>query len=101
MKAQHSPGPFELNGDGAIVAQLGSKRTGFHLVTAPLTNALEPIAPEVVEANAHLLKAAPQLLSALEQLLDYLQPVPPCDPGCACVFDAAHQAIAAAKGGAK
>lgn len=24
----HTPGPYELQGDGAIVAQLGSKRTG-------------------------------------------------------------------------
>lgn len=66
----HTPGPYELQGDGAIVAQLGSKRTGVMLVTAPLTSALVPLTPEAVEANAHLLTAAPLMLSALEMVRD-------------------------------
>lgn len=63
----HTPGPYEVNGEGAVVAQLGTKRTGHILITAQLTSALEPIAEETVEANAHLFKAAPQLLDALRK----------------------------------
>lgn len=66
----HTPGPFEINGEGPVVAQLGSKRTGFRLITAPLAPALDPITEDAVEANARLLKAAPQLLHALEMVRD-------------------------------
>lgn len=103
MKAQHTPGPFEINGEGAVIATVGGKRAGFQLITAPVTSALEPLSPEEVEANAHLMKASPLLLQALEMVRDADDdcrrdgmPTIPVQPRA--VIDAA---IAAAKGGAR
>lgn len=99
---RHTHGPYELQGEGAIVAQLGSKRTGVFLITAPLTSALEPIPAETVEANAHLLTASWQMLKALQDTLDYWTTTgfATCDPGCNCIVEDVKAAIAAAKGGA-
>ena len=99
----HTPGPYELQGDGAIVAQLGSTRTGVFLITAPLTSALAPLTPEAVEANAHLLTAAPLMLKALKDTLDYWTTTgfAECEPGCDCVVEDVKAAIAAAEGGAQ
>lgn len=98
----HTEGPFELNGDGAVIATLGTKRTGFTLVTAPMTSALVSLTPEAVEANAHLLKASPLLLKALEDTLDYWTTTgfAECEPSCDCIVEDVRAAIAAAKGGA-
>ncbi len=99
----HTPGPYELQGDGAIVAQLGSKRTGVMLVTAPLTSALVPLTPEAVEANAHLLTAAPLMLSALEETLEYFDGTSfcACRGKCGCIVGSVRNAVKAAKGGAQ
>lgn len=98
----HTPGPFELNGEGPVVAQLGSKRTGHFLITAPLTNALEPPSEEQVKGNACLLATAPQMLQALESVMDFWKAggADQCEPGCWCVVDFVRKTIEIAKGGA-
>ena len=91
---------MSCRGEGAIVAQLGSKQTGVFLITAPLTNALEAIPAERVEANAHLLAASWQMLAALERTLRFWKGIgfANCQPGCDCIVEDVKKAIAAAKG---
>lgn len=99
----HTEGPFELNGDGAVIATLGTKRTGFTIITAPMTSALVPLTPEAVEANAHLLTAAPLMLSALEETLEYFDGTSfcACRGKCGCIVGSVRNAVKAAKGGAQ
>lgn len=64
----HTPGPFEINGDGPLVALITSTGRIHAEITAPTRNRFEPLSTETLDANAHLLKAAPRLLEALKVL---------------------------------
>jgi hypothetical protein len=104
MNAQHSPGPFEIDGEGAVIASVPTSFRSVALITAPTVPVHDEPRGEVAVANAQLLKAAPQMLSALESALDWYEGTGFCacapDP-CECIVGSAREAIAAAKGGAR
>jgi len=96
--AAHTVGPWEINGEGAIVAVVAPARYGLAgVITAPLTSRLEPVAEEQQHANAALLVAAPDLLAASLALLEHMRPLVlmlPADNPVAVAFgqlDAAAQ----------
>ena len=64
---KHTPGPWEANGV-LVVASNDSFRTLFEC--KPLTMTLSV---EECEANAHLIAAAPELLEACKEALNYVQ----------------------------
>ncbi len=102
MKSRHTPGPFEIAGEGPCVATVRRGRHDDILITAPLRSSMEPQTGAIADANAHLFKAAPQMLLALESTLNYWESVgfATCEPGCDCIVEDVRAAIAAAKGGA-
>jgi hypothetical protein len=85
MTSQHTPGPWRI-GDA-----------GFTVFGPPKPGALpETIAPVKNRANARLISAAPDLLEALEALLDR-DPAPPLEK-IGAVYVNARAAIAKARG---
>jgi len=85
MTSQHTPGPWRI-GDA-----------GFTVFGPPKPGALpETIAPVKNRANARLIAAAPDLLAALEALLDR-DPAPPLEK-IGAVYVNARAAIAKARG---
>lgn len=65
MKAQHTPGPWELHESNAIV---GGKIDDHRIWLRPVIARFET---GVSEANAHLIAAAPELLEALLDLCHF------------------------------
>lgn len=95
--SEHTPGPWEIH------PQLDSC---YRDISAPKHIALAQVvwrfeeedrSPEC-EANAHLIAAAPDLLGALNSLLEYLHEYDLDYPEAAPVFDKARAAIAKARG---
>jgi hypothetical protein len=85
MTTQHTPGPWRI-GDA-----------GFTVFGPPKPGALpETIAPVKNRANARLISAAPELLAALEALIDR-DPAPPLEK-IGAVYVNARAAIAKARG---
>lgn len=62
MKTQHTPGPWQLNADNRIVFV---PTNGFGNDNIAFINP-EGKAPDLMEANARLIAAAPDLLEALK-----------------------------------
>lgn len=100
-KPKHTPGPWALEswrdehysliGDGKVL--LG--RLSQHLTDAPgFIDA---------KANATLIAAAPELLEALERILEHVPKYSAStfDPGTQTAFTLAAQTVAKAKGGAR
>ena len=95
--SKHTPGPWQIKrhfdpGYKFISAQ---KHTALAQVVWCMED--EDRSPEC-EANAHLIAAAPDLLGALNSLLEYLHEYDLDYPEAAPVFDKARAAIAKAKG---
>lgn len=95
-RATHTPGPW------TFYAKLSGSEThrGFKLVSLKfLIGELIPIDEDGLEgkANAYLIAAAPDMLEALEAMLQAFVPVSRCQ---AETTDKARAAIAKAKGGA-
>lgn len=87
MKAQHTPGPWK-NDDGTIRSSCGVSIAAVLNIAWPLGRK-----PENPEANARLIAAAPELLEALEGLLEEVE-------GCMCTYEmVARAAISKATGG--
>ena len=81
--AKHTPGPWTISKDGRIVAPLiGAKiweqQQTKHIATVPFgADALTPVtAGSERAANARLIAAAPELLAALENVLNEFVHVP-------------------------
>ena len=96
MKATHTPGPWKAGGFENIVV---NSADGFTIVACPCGSPDAAIAE--IKANAALISAAPELLSALAELLALGES--DHHHGCTCdeckAFAAARAAIAKAKGG--
>jgi len=81
----HTPGPWTCD---------GIKVYGSGIQVGSIYPAVTADEEMMVEANAHLIAAAPELLAALQDL------VPRCMPHCAMGCSRAMDAIALATGGA-
>ena len=68
MSAKHTPGPWRVDIDRAIVAD-SQARGIWRTVVADLGLPTSPNGAQEREANAHLIAAAPDLLEALEELV--------------------------------
>lgn len=89
MSAAHTPGPWAVSGAGRHALVRGED-----LTIVAVRHRLEG---DVHEANACLIAAAPDLLEALEQLLDDLDALAPAKP-CIEAIEQAQAAIAKARG---
>ena len=108
MSAHHTPGPWRVGDAGATV--YGPKREDGSLPTVVAKVSRSPLAGDRVKANARLIAAAPELLAALEGLLDLAECEAYTRLECGADADerkeldrllcAACAAIAKAKGGA-
>lgn len=64
MKAQHTPGPWEVSGNGIWAVSQWNARFRLATVTTP-----SPMNGVDWEANAKLIAAAPKMLEALESII--------------------------------
>lgn len=67
MKNQHTPGPWENHCGEVTTPQINGR--SYRRIAAVQDYGLGGL-PEVDEANAHLISAAPDLLEALKELVD-------------------------------
>ena len=94
MEKKHTPGPWEVNGNGENeICQLD-------IVTITANHDINDDGPERVEADAALIAAAPELLEALERLTEYIDAYIVVDQLGENLKDIARAAIRKAKGGA-
>lgn len=77
MAAKHTPGPWVTNTAGSAKRGEPFKVTEIYVYapdtqddTAICADVIDPVTQEPSEANAHLIAAAPELLSALEMVRD-------------------------------
>lgn len=75
--SKHTPGPWRIE----FVKDVSSGSVGSHIIR--LGNEWEYLAfhksgstPDVEKANAHLIAAAPEMLEALENLLQFVDSIP-------------------------
>jgi hypothetical protein len=94
----HTPGPWRVGRNGAVVADVpipemqGSDEVeyyGGHLVAESIT-----------PSNAQLIAAAPDLLQACRDTMDYWESTgfAECEEGCDCIVDQMRAALAKARG---
>jgi len=70
-QSKHTPGPWTIDGSVRTSINAGTK----HIALANFYNSVEPefnVSGEEHEANARLIAAAPELLAALDELVDAL-----------------------------
>ncbi|MCA3573115.1 MAG: hypothetical protein IOC86_04310 [Aestuariivirga sp.] len=93
MTSQHTPGPWSRNIKPATKYPILFAGRNTHICTVSVSG----LPPETVEANLLLIRAAPDMLAALESLVagNYGQPRGVTVPA----LDIARAAIARAKGG--
>ena len=95
---KHTPGPWNLNGNGILLHPVTNRQ----LVTQRIETYLGSF--EVLDetnepdANARLISSAPDLLSALEEMMSVFQDHEQYDEESAEVVSIARAAIAKAKG---
>ena len=92
----HTPGPWAYYESTPLAGMTGLHRVvhGSGIQVASIFPAVTADEEMMVEANANLIAAAPELLAALQDL------VPRCMPHCAMGCSRAMDAIALATGGA-
>ena len=98
----HTPGPWTVEeyGDEDAPALVIHKNTETRVCFMATPGSHGD--PAKIEADAHLIAAAPELLAALKQLVADYQDVPdPTDEDGQAVFDTARAAIAKAEGSEK
>jgi hypothetical protein len=100
--AQHTPGPWEINDNGLIYGQCREGDDEAPCVADVIKDrelaAFGIMSPEET-ANARLIAAAPELLFALEALIEYAQDTMPQElDGSLDVWTQAQAAVAKARG---
>ena len=108
MSAKHTAGPWHYcrgkTGTGCPCGMVWSKPADFHVATAHKAwgdfpdDPVAEIPVEEMQANAHLIAAAPELLEALEGLIQYVPGGVDRDDIGRPWLKAAFQAIAKARG---
>lgn len=105
MEPKFTPGPWEQSGriiwrgckSGAVICQISEPRPGPWVEHKPLSYTSAD--KEEAFANAHLIRAAPDLYAALFRHAGWFDPVASGhDPSCGCGGCEAHAALAKARG---
>jgi hypothetical protein len=90
-KSQHTPGPWALDGEGPELATVWAPERPNIEITAPARSRFNEPSDDECAANARLIAAAPDLLTALRDLLDG-------DGNLLKAMDRARTALAKAEG---
>ena len=74
---KHTPGPWKVNANVGKRGELGIVADAAPCVIAHGMS--EKHWPEIAQANAALIAAAPEMLTALQTCLEYFESVPECE----------------------
>lgn len=97
MKNQHTPGPWiAYNADGGRILKSWRVQGSDHLPICKMLN--DGQSPEMELANANLISAATDLLSALKEAVEYLETFACHDEQGRAAIKSAIAAIAKAEG---
>lgn len=112
--AKHTPAPWSVETGRTPRSRLSDETAWFEITARDakgnifvICNRVQMRRPDEVQANAHLIAAAPDLLAACERMRDIIDLDEQegnwnctCAPGDTCPGCAVRQAIAKARGGA-